>query len=253
MELGAQLFTLREYCKNLEDFSETLKKVADMGYKTVQVSGTCAYEGQWLADELKKNDLRCVITHTPMDKIRDLTDTVIADHQTFDCRYVGIGCAPNCFAKGEEDMKALCDTIDAASQKLADKGMLLMYHNHACEFQRGIDGRKYFDRLVQDYDPKVLGFTLDTFWAQLGGMTVTDLIRSMKGRVPCVHLKDVDVHVNTPVTAPVGHGNMNFDAILAACADADAKYLLVEQDDCYEDPFVCLKKSLDFLHSRGLR
>ena len=83
MELGAQLFTLRDYCRNLEDFAETLKKVADMGYKTVQVSGTCAFEAQWLAEELKKNDLRCVITHTAMEKIRDLTETVIADHKTF--------------------------------------------------------------------------------------------------------------------------------------------------------------------------
>ena len=42
MELGAQLFTLRDYCKTLPDFAETLTRVADMGYKTVQVSGTCA-------------------------------------------------------------------------------------------------------------------------------------------------------------------------------------------------------------------
>ena len=167
MGLGAQLFTLRDYCKDLSSFAETLKRVADMGYKTVQVSGTCAYEAQWLADELQKNDLRCVLTHTPMDKIRDNTAQVIAEHQTFGCKYVGIGCAPNCFAKGEEDMKALCDTIDAAGKPLADSGMLLMYHNHACE-------------------------------------------------------------------------------------DAGTIHLLVEQDDCYEDPFVCMKKSYDFLHARGL-
>ena len=253
MELGAQLFTLRDYCKNLNDFSETLKKVADMGYTTVQGSGTWAYEGAWLAEELKKNGLRCVLTHYNMDKIRDDTDFVIAEHKAFDCRYVGIGCAPNCFAKGEPDMQALCDVVDAAGKKLADNGMLLMYHNHACEFQRSIDGRKYYDRLIEGYAPSVLGFTVDTFWAQYAGITVTDLIRQLKGRVPCIHLKDLDVQVNKPVTAPVGHGNMNFDAILAACGDAEATYLLVEQDDCFEDPFVCLKKSLDFLHSRGLK
>ena len=252
MELGAQLFTLRDYCKNLDDFALTLRRVADMGYRTVQVSGTCAFEAQWLADELKKNGLRCVLTHTSMDKIRDNTALVITEHQTFGCQYVGIGCAPHCFEQGEEDMKALCDTIDAAGKPLADSGMLLMYHNHACEFQRSIDGCKYYDRLIEDYDPSVLGFTLDTFWAQYAGLTVTDLLRSLKGRVPCIHLKDLDVHVNKPVTAPVGHGNMDFDAILAACADAEARHLLVEQDDCYEDPFVCMKKSLDFLRSRGL-
>ena len=98
----------------------------------------------------------------------------------------------------------------------------------------------------------MLGFTLDTFWAQMAGLNVPELIRRMKGRVPCVHLKDLGIQVNKPVTAPVGHGNMDFDAILAACADAGAVHLLVEQDDCYEDPFVCMKKSYDFLRARGL-
>ena len=38
MKIGAQLYTLRDSCKDLESFAETLKKVADIGYTTVQVS-----------------------------------------------------------------------------------------------------------------------------------------------------------------------------------------------------------------------
>ena len=252
MELGAQLFTLRDYCKDLPSFAETLKKVADIGYRTVQVSGTCAYEADWLKEQLDANGLRCVLTHYSMDKIRDNPAEVAAFHKVFGCKYVGIGCAPNCFARGEEDMTALCAAIDAAADVFPREGMLLMYHNHACEWQRSIDGRKYFDRLAESYDPAVLGFTIDTFWAQYAGITVTDLIRRMKGRVPCIHLKDLDVQVNKPVTAPVGWGNLDFEAILQACSDAGAVHLLVEQDDCYEDPFVCMKKSYDYLRSLGL-
>lgn len=55
MEIGAQLYTVREFCKNLNDFSETLKKVADIGYTNVQVSGSCDYEPEWLKAELEKN------------------------------------------------------------------------------------------------------------------------------------------------------------------------------------------------------
>ena len=56
MQLGAQLYTVREFTKTLSGFSETLKKVADIGYRTVQVSGTCAFEAEWLAEQLKKTD-----------------------------------------------------------------------------------------------------------------------------------------------------------------------------------------------------
>ena len=43
MEIGAQLYTVREHTKTLEDFSRTLEKIAAIGYRNVQVSGTCAY------------------------------------------------------------------------------------------------------------------------------------------------------------------------------------------------------------------
>ena len=51
MEIGAQLYTVRDYCQNLEDFSETLKKVSDIGYRYVQVSGTCDFDANWLKNE----------------------------------------------------------------------------------------------------------------------------------------------------------------------------------------------------------
>ena len=31
MEIGAQFYTVRDFCKTLDDFAETLKKVADIG------------------------------------------------------------------------------------------------------------------------------------------------------------------------------------------------------------------------------
>ena len=32
MKIGAQFFTIRDFCKNPDDLSESLKKVADIGY-----------------------------------------------------------------------------------------------------------------------------------------------------------------------------------------------------------------------------
>ena len=40
MKIGAQLFTLRDYCKIPEDFAETLKKVADIGYTIGDFDGS---------------------------------------------------------------------------------------------------------------------------------------------------------------------------------------------------------------------
>ena len=90
MKIGAQLYTLREYCKTLEDFSETLKKVADMGYTAVQVSGTCDYDAQWLAEQLKAAGLTCNLTHYKIDRILNETDKTVADHNIFGCKCIGL-------------------------------------------------------------------------------------------------------------------------------------------------------------------
>ena len=44
MQIGAQMYTTRESCKTLEGFAETLRRIADIGYQTVQVSGTCPFQ-----------------------------------------------------------------------------------------------------------------------------------------------------------------------------------------------------------------
>ena len=41
MRIGVQFYTLRDHCKTLEEFSESLKKVAEIGYKTVQIRIYC--------------------------------------------------------------------------------------------------------------------------------------------------------------------------------------------------------------------
>ena len=64
MKIGAQLYTVHEHTKTLPDLAEALKKVADIGYRYVQVSGTCDYEPVWLKEQLEKNGLCCVLTHT---------------------------------------------------------------------------------------------------------------------------------------------------------------------------------------------
>ena len=48
--------------------------------------------------------------------------------------------------------------------------------------------------------------------------------------------------------APVGKGNLAWHKILPALRTAGTQWGIVEQDDCYgEDPFECLRQSLQYL------
>lgn len=251
MEIGAQLFTLREYTKTLDGLADCLKRVADMGYRTVQVSGTCTFEADWLKEALERAGLRCVLTHYNTDKIREVPAETAAFHQKFGCTYVGIGIAPGGLHT-ESDYESFVRDFRAPGRRLHEAGCQMMYHNHAMEFVRGSGGRLYIERMAEDFLPEELMFTLDTYWVQYAGGDPAVWLKRLSGRVPCVHLKDM-AYTDKPVMAPVGAGNMNFDAILRACGEAGTRWLLVEQDDCGgDDPFDCLRRSFQYLKAQGL-
>lgn len=253
MEIGAQLFTLRDYCKTLPDFAETLKRVADIGYKTVQVSGTCAYEPEWLKEQLEATGLRCVLTHSDPNRIRTDAARVTEEHAVFGCRYIGIGCMPGALEQ-PEDYDRFAEGFQEAAKTLAQNGALLMYHNHHMEFMKAADGKLYIEKLAEAFSPDTLGFTLDTYWVQYGGGDPAAWLEKLRGRVPCIHLKDMSCVRKEPHMAPIGEGNMNFERIFSAAEAAGTKYMLVEQDSCYgEDPFDCLRRSYQYLRSFGFR
>ena len=247
MEIGVQFYTLREFCQDLESFSETLKKVADIGYTNVQISGTCEFEAGWLAQELKKNGLKCVITHTPPAKLIQSAEMVAKDHDVFGCENVGLGWYG--FKEEEDDsFHAFFDTYLPVADKLHENGKYFMYHHHAPEFMKK-DGKLIIEHIAERFAPEKLGFTLDTYWVQVGGGDPAAWLERLAGRVPCIHLKD---YAFGQKMAVVGEGNINFDRVFEKAESAGTQYMLVEQDECYgEDPFACIKRSYDYLRSRG--
>ena len=251
MKIGVQLYTLRDYCKTLDDFAETLKKVAEIGYTTVQVSGTCEYEGKWLAEALKAAGLTCTLTHYNYDKIINDTEHTIAEHTAFGCDHIGIGG----FFDGVEGLQKFVDNTTPAAKKIMEAGKLFMYHNHAWEYENLCpDGKTVMENLSDKFPANLMGFTLDTYWCKYGGYDPLEEIKRLKGRLPRVHFKDMFRDGDNTRMAWVGEGNvLNFEKIAEAFIDAGAEYAYVEQDCCNGmDPMDCVKKSYEYLRSIGL-
>lgn len=248
MIIGAQFYTLRNFCKTLDDFSETLKKVADIGYTSVQISGTCAYEPEWLRDQLKANGLKCAVTHIPGDKLKADPVNVAHDHDIFDCEYVGLGCYN--FAAEDATTEKFTEEYLPVAKAIHSAGKYFMYHNHDAEF-KWENGKTILANLAEKFSPELMGFTIDTFWVQAGGGDPAAWIDELSGRVPCIHLKDYSYGRKMAV---IGEGNINFDRVFKSAEKAGTKYMLVEQDECYgEDPFDCLARSYKYLSSLGFK
>ena len=123
-----------------------------------------------------------------------------------------------------------------------------MYHNHHFELMK-IGGEILLEKMCRDFAPEEMGITLDTYWIQKAGGDPASWLEKLSGRVPCIHLKDMTYEGNMAV---IGEGNINFDRVFEKAEKSGTKYMLVEQDDCYgENPFDCLKRSYEFLKSKG--
>lgn len=256
MIIGAQLYTVRNFCKTTDDLAETLKKVADIGYTDVQLSGVCDYDAGWMAEQLKANGLRASITHFDYKRVVGDTANTIVHHKTMHTPYIGIGSIPNFKKNGSrfEDVDAYIAEITPVVKQIHEAGLKFMYHNHNMEFIRNEKGQNVIEYMCERFAPEEYGITLDTYWVQAGGADPAQWLRNLKGRVNCVHFKDM-VYCGADAAvrmAPIGWGNMNYAAILQACVDSDVEVAYIEQDHCYdEDPFYCLKKSYDFLTAQG--
>ena len=248
MEIGVQFYTIREFCKDLEGFALSLKRVADIGYRYVQISGTCPFEPQWLKQELDKNGLKCVLTHTAPAKLTENAAQVAKDHTVFGCDHVGLGLHRFNEEKPEDSFDYFFDTYTPVIKTLRENGKLFMYHNHAREFQKR-DGKLILEHIAERFSPEELGVTLDTYWVQVGGGDPAQWLERLSGRVPIIHLKDYSYG---PTMSVVGEGNLNFDRIFEKAEAAGTNYMLVEQDNCNgEDPFDCLERSYRYLRSCG--
>jgi len=253
MKVGAQMYTIREFCKTPEDIISSLEKLAEIGFDCVQFSGCGPIDWKLLHETCERVGIEVVITHNPYERILEDTDNLIEEHRILGCNCIGLGSMPKEARTDLAAFEKFLDDIAVPMKKINDAGMRFNYHNHAFEFEK-LDGKVIMERIVERYTPEELGITLDQYWVHQGGADVYQWIDKLKGRLQIVHIKDQKLEDDrkTAKMAPIGYGNMNFPGIMAAFKEAGTEYVFIEQDKCYdEDPFDCLERSLNYLKSIG--
>lgn len=251
IKIGAQYYTIREFCQTIEDFDESCKKVSEMGYKYVQLSGT----GNFSADEIKpildKYSLKTVCTHRAPQNYLENIESEIEFHKTLDCKIAGLGAMPGHNAE-RETIDSFVKKFKPVVERLAKEGITFAYHNHAFEFAK-IDGKFAFEIICEKMAADNFGAILDVYWLAYAGVNPAKFIREHSENIACVHFKDLRVSGNEAVYAEVGNGNLDWDDIISACEECGVEYALVEQDFNHldDDPFKSLKVSYDFLKEKG--
>lgn len=247
-QVAIQLYTLRDFCKTAEDFAAAMKKVREIGYTAVQISGVGPIPEAELVAMCKAEGLTICATHEPGVKILDETDAVIARLQALDTKLTAYPYPAGIDFDNPEHVDTLIKKLDIAGAKFRAAGMKLGYHNHANEFYRPAGGPCFLERVFAETSPENVVAELDTFWVQRGGGDVVEWVKRVSGRTPFIHLKDFKVAPNGDISfCEIGAGTLDFKRIIAAAEAGGCEWFIVEQDSCPGDPFVSIKQSFDYI------
>ena len=250
--IGAQYYTIRNSVKTLEDFDASCKRVKEMGYKVVQLSGIGDFAAEDIKEIIDKYGLTVACTHHAPAKYLEDVDAEIKFHKTIGCKVCGIGCFPNPSSATIESVTQFIEDFRPIIKKLKENDLIFGYHNHALEFIK-LDGKYIFDIIFEGFkDLDNFKLILDVYWLAYAGKNPAKFIRDYSDKIACLHYKDMKMKTGREqIMAEVGQGTLDWDDIIAASRESSALYALVEQDICETDPFDCLKTSYDFLTSKG--
>ncbi len=250
--VAAQLYTVREFTQTIDGVADSLRKVADIGYTAVQISGFGPVDYRQVAQLVADNGLTVASTHVSWERFLNDLDQLIIEHQAWGCVHPAIGGLPGHYYT-LDGLKRFADELAPIAAKLASVGMDFSYHNHSHEFAKH-DGRRWIDLLLEATTPDQLKMELDVYWVQHAGADPADYVRRCAGRMPLLHLKDMAI---TPEReqrfAEIGEGNLNWPAIMAAAQEIGVEWYFVEQDRSYgRNPFDSLAISYRNLVAMGL-
>ena len=249
--IGAQMFTLRQHTQTESEMIKTCKKVKKMGYDAIQVSAFGRIETSELAKIFDGEGLVCAATHVSLELMSDV-NACVEYHEALKCKYPAIGGAEELHGSPSEmSYRMFAKRFSNIGAALVQHGLKVGYHNHSHELAH-FGGQVGLDILIEQTNPNVW-FEIDTYWIVHGGGDPAAWIEKLKGRVPCIHVKDMTM---TPkrqqLMCEVGDGNLNWPRILDACRAAGVQWYLVERDDGELDPFDSLRRSLENLRAMGL-
>lgn len=248
-QVAAQLYTLRNFCKTPEDIAASLSKVAAIGYRAVQASGLGPIEESELVRLCQKNGLTLCATHEGGAQILEQPEKVVERLRKLGCKYTAYPFPGGIDFASEESVAGLIARLDRAGRVLADAGQVLCYHNHHHEFRR-LNGRVLLERIYAETNPRYVQGEIDTYWVQYGGGDPVAWCQRLANRLPLLHLKDFRINRESAIEfAEIGHGNLNFPAIVAAAEAAGCEWFIVEQDTCPGDPFDSLRLSFEYIQA----
>lgn len=258
--IGLELYTVGPDAQ--KDLDGTLKQVAAIGYRTVEIAGLYGHSPAEFRAALDRAGLKAPVAHIQAKgsfSFADEPGKLAADLKTLGVETAVLPMFPipdrfggskageglvaylKRVAEGltADDWKSTAALLNEKAAALKPYGLRVGYHNHNIEFAP-VGGTTGFDMLVGATDPKLVTFEVDIGWVAASGTDPYVFLARHKGRVSMMHVKDLKaVKPNFAFQmdpAEIGSGVLDWKRLLPAAWDAGVRQFYVEQEPPFTRP-----------------
>jgi len=254
---GLQLWSVRNAL--MEDYAGTMEKVAEIGYKNIELICNVTSDGLVFGKDTSATELRKLFDRLGLKAINQHFvptpetpwEKVIADCHTTGVE--GLVCAI-AFFETKQEVYDFCKAINQQAALCKQNGLQYYYHNHFHEYQV-MEGEKIMDILINELDPALVKFEFDIYWTMRGGEDPVVWMKKLGKRCDLLHQKDIPT-TGLPLNwfdqfgydtkigfdqlwltqdvaqfTEIGDGIIDIPAVLSAARQyCDPRYVFVEQD-----------------------
>lgn len=265
LPIGLQLYSLGD--EVAKDLDGTLKRVAAIGYRDIELPGLLGKSALELKAAAERAGVEYSCLHLAAAPLFGGTDLSLADPaetvaeaaQALGIRNIVVpihlmpdNLVPNdgesfqdAFARnmaeaGVDIWKRTAAVLNDKAAALKPLGIALGYHNHNIEFAP-VAGTTGWDILMRDTDPSLVSLELDIGWIAAAGLDPVSFLASHKGRVRQIHVKDIKHstminHALKMDPTEIGSGKLDWARILPAAYTAGVRNFYVEQEPPFAFP-----------------
>jgi len=211
-KIGLQLFSIPKLLE--KDFAGTMKMVAGIGYKEVELFGPYPFSTDEAKERWKKivpsvgfsgsgffglsikevkkilsdNGLSSPSMHTDLSTLQNNMEQLAEGAHELGATYVIL---PSYETQPNLDAyKRLADKFNAIGASAQKSGIRFAFHNHGNGLKE-MDGKIPLELIIEQTDPKAVYLQMDIYWTTAGGIEPAALLDKYPGRYRLIHLKDM--------------------------------------------------------------
>ena len=232
LPIGCQLYPVRDQLG--KDFEGTLKQLATIGYKSVEMCSPHGYtdsgfatlaarKGSAVRNAIKAAGLTCESCHYNFRELKDSLDERISYARQLGLKQMVIASMGLPADATPAEWERAAAESNPIGERVRKAGMQLVFHNHDREFEKA-DGVLIYDRLLKEFDPKLVKLQFQTAVMRLG-VDPYPYFQQNSGRFASLHLADFNAEKQV---VAVGAGTIDWKKLFAAAQAAGLKNYFVE-------------------------